>query len=317
MARLRFRHEATALARLAHPGLVPVFDVGVDEDRPFLVMRLIEGETAAEQLPLDVERVVRIATRLAAACVQVHRAGMVHRDIKPANILLDREGNAYLADFGIVLMAEASRLTATDEVVGTVAYLSPEQVLGDPIGPASDIYSLGLVLLECLTGKLEYGGGPPGEVAVARLHRPPHIPDWVPVEFADLIRGMTAKEPAERPSATDCVSWLKGEVPVSHRRRWGLMVGLAAAAASAAAVLGVVSALHADDPGVTATPPAGTSSPSTTVTNPDPTTPTGDQTDHYVAPAQNNPATVDATTTHGHGKGKGHDNGNNGNNKNG
>ena len=304
VARLRFRHEAAALARLTHPGLVPVFDVGVDADRPFLVMRLIEGDTVAARLPFDVSRVAAIATTLAAACGQVHQHGMVHRDIKPANILLDRSGHPCLADFGIVLLADASRLTATDEVIGTAAYLSPEQVLGEPIGPPSDIYSLGLTLLECLTGRLEYGGGPPGEVAVARLHREPVVPDWVPPELAELLRAMTARDPRDRPSAADCVARLSGRVPVRRRRR-----GLAAAVAGAAVcvVVGLASTgavtTTGGVPGAAANPPAGSTTPvpaTGTSANPAPSP-------AYLAPA------TDPTTTHDHGKGKGRGNGNNGN----
>jgi serine/threonine protein kinase len=137
----------------------------------------------------------------------VHSLGVLHRDIKPANILLVpvRPGEPLrpkLTDFGIARMMDGTRLTATGTMVGTAAYLSPEQSRGADLGPASDIYSLGLVLLECIKGEIEYPGGAV-ESAVARLHRAPAIPGSVPPEWAALIRAMTALDPLDRPSAAD------------------------------------------------------------------------------------------------------------------
>jgi serine/threonine protein kinase len=154
-----------------------------------------------------------IGAGVADALAYVHGLGIIHRDIKPANILLVqiRPGEPLrpkLTDFGIARIADATRLTATGTMVGTAAYLSPEQALGKPLSPASDIYSLGLVLLECIKGTVEYPGGAV-ESAVARLHRAPEIPEDLPKEWADLIGSMTAVEPLERPAAADIETALR------------------------------------------------------------------------------------------------------------
>jgi serine/threonine protein kinase len=203
----RFVEEARALARLSHPGLVPIFDAGIDSNRPYLVMRMIDGFALKDRLldgALAPDDVIELGARLATAIGHVHECGLVHRDVKPSNILLDESERPYLVDFGIALAADAARLTATDEIVGTAAYLAPEQVLGDDIGPAVDVYALGLVLLECLTGDLVYSGPSRVEVALARLHRPPHIPSHVPPDLAVLLTAMTANDPAARPTAVQC-----------------------------------------------------------------------------------------------------------------
>jgi serine/threonine protein kinase len=207
----RFVEEARALAKLSHPGLVPIFDAGIDGDRPYLVMRLIDGYSLRDRLrdgALAPDDVIELGARLATAIGHVHGCGLVHRDVKPSNILLDESDRPYLVDFGIALAEDAARLTATDEIVGTAAYLAPEQVLGEDIGPAVDVYALGLVLLECLTGELAYGGPSKVEVALARLHRPPHIPSHVPPALATLLTAMTANEPEARPTPTQCAARL-------------------------------------------------------------------------------------------------------------
>lgn len=211
VARGRFRAEATALARLSHPGLVSVYDAGLYEQRPFLVMRLIEGTTLGDRLltgPLPPSEVCRMGARLAAAVAHVHEHGIVHRDLKPSNILLDHQGQPYLTDFGIALLGDATRLTGSHQLVGTASYVSPEQAVGGTIGPASDIYTLGLVLLECLTGRTEYQGDALAAI-VARLHRPPDIPADIPTDIADLLRAMMADNPDVRPRAVDCARWLE------------------------------------------------------------------------------------------------------------
>ncbi|MER6224260.1 protein kinase [Streptomyces sp900105755] len=206
----RLTAEAVLLAGLQHPGLVTVYDAGRHDDRTYLVMQLIEGPTLRSLLAcgaLPERRVVDVGAALARVLAYVHRAGVVHRDIKPSNILLDAAGAPHLADFGIARLADATRHTEPDVLIGTAAYLAPEQVEGRRIGPAADVYALGLVLLECLKGELEYQGTPL-EATVARLHRPPQVPAWLPAELAALLRAMTAQDPEARPDAEQCAQAL-------------------------------------------------------------------------------------------------------------
>ena len=213
--------EIQLLATLNHPGLVTLFDAGIDdriadEPRPFLTMELVEGQDLRSRIRhsrVPLEELSVIGAGIADALAYVHGLGIIHRDIKPANILLVqiRPGEPLrpkLTDFGIARIVDSTRLTATGTMVGTAAYLSPEQALGKPLSSATDIYSLGLVLLECIKGTVEYPGSAV-ESAVARLHRAPEIPDDVPAEWADLIRSMTAIEPLERPAAADIETALR------------------------------------------------------------------------------------------------------------
>ncbi|WP_053850140.1 serine/threonine-protein kinase [Streptomyces sp. NRRL B-24085] len=206
----RFADEAVLLARLRHPGLVTLYDAGRHQDRPFLVMELVKGPTLAQRIAAGVmepSHVARVGTGLARALTHVHAAGIVHRDVKPSNVLLDTADVPHLADFGISRMIGATRHTASGALLGTAAYLAPEQVLGKAVGPSADIYALGLVLLECLKGELEYGGTPL-EAAVARLHRPPVVPVSVPPRLAEFLLAMTALEDQERPDAEQCAETL-------------------------------------------------------------------------------------------------------------
>jgi serine/threonine protein kinase len=207
VVRARFGAEARALARLSHPGLVGIFDAGVDDDRPYLVMQLVDGESLRERLlggPLSTGEVLTLGARLAAALAHVHTNDVVHRDVKPSNIVLDADGSPHLADFGIALLLDVVRMTGANEIMGTAAYLAPEQILGEGVVAAADVYSLGLVLLECLTGELEYPGVSRVESALARLHRPPRMPEGIPGGLADLLRAMTSRASGDRPSAADC-----------------------------------------------------------------------------------------------------------------
>ncbi|MFF9362668.1 serine/threonine-protein kinase [Streptomyces griseoluteus] len=206
----RLTAEAVLLARLQHPGLVTVYDAGRHGDRTYLVMQLIKGPTLRSLLAggaLPERRVVDVGAALARVLAYVHRAGVVHRDVKPSNILLDAAGDPHLADFGIARLADATRHTAPDVLIGTAAYLAPEQVEGRRVGPTADVYALGLVLLECLKGELEYPGTPL-EATVARLHRPPEVPARLPSELAALLRAMTAQDPEARPDAEQCAQAL-------------------------------------------------------------------------------------------------------------
>ena len=213
--RVRVEHaEARLVASLNHPALTTLYDAGVDDsdpDRPqaYLVMEYVEGTDLKERLaadgPLPLPQTLALGRDLADGLDAMHGSGVLHRDIKPANVLLtDRSAGARirgkLTDFGLAALLDGGDYA--DYIVGTPAYLSPEQAEGDPVGPASDVYSLGLVLLEALTG-VEAFPGPAQVSAYARLERDPAIPDGLPAGVADLLRAMTARSPEDRPAAAD------------------------------------------------------------------------------------------------------------------
>ncbi|WP_410566798.1 serine/threonine-protein kinase [Amycolatopsis sp. cmx-4-61] len=207
---LRRAREKTLLASVQHPGVVAVYDSGTEGDRPYLVMQLVDGENLAERLcagPFTAAEVSELAIRLADALAHVHARHIVHRDLKPANVLLGPDG-PLITDFGIAHALDATHLTGTGLVTGTAAYLAPEQILGEHAGPPADIYALGLILVECLTARLEFPGTL-AESAAARLHRAPRIPDGTPDPLADVVRRMTARDPADRPSAEQVRQWLR------------------------------------------------------------------------------------------------------------
>ena len=208
----RAADEAKTLARMSHPSLVQVYDAGTDSTgRPWVVMEFVDGKTLGQAIataPLSVERVAEIGARVAEALDHVHSQGLVHRDIKPANVLLRRDGGVRLTDFGIARLVDAAKVTSTGLMVGTASYLAPEQVTGEPVGPPADVYGLGLVLLETLTGRREYAG-PAVEAAMARLSRAPEIPTHLPDGWAPLLAAMTRREAAHRPTAGEVAAALR------------------------------------------------------------------------------------------------------------
>ena len=174
----RFRREARSAAGLSHPNIAGVFDYGEDDGRPYIVMELIDGEDLAERLArvgqLDPQQAATIGAEVATALAHAHGAGIVHRDVKPANVMLTREGEVKVTDFGIAAPLEGSTgLTMTGSVMGTSRYISPEQAAGERATPASDVYSLGVVLYETLAGAPPFVRESPVATALAHLHDQP------------------------------------------------------------------------------------------------------------------------------------------------
>ncbi|MDY0830453.1 serine/threonine-protein kinase [Microbacterium sp. BG28] len=207
--------EATMLASLSHPCLVTLFDACIGGEAPsYLVMEYIAGPTLRQRLvegPLELAEAAAMASDLAAALEAVHAAGIVHRDVKPSNVMLRPRGlragrngyQAVLADFGVAHLVDSTRLTAPGDVIGTAAYLAPEQVRGHAPVPASDVYSLGLLMIEAITGRHPFAGAPAASMLLARLTRQPDVPAGIGYAWRSLLTAMTVHDPASRPSASE------------------------------------------------------------------------------------------------------------------
>ena len=202
----RFRREARAVAQLSHPHIVGVIDAGEDDGRPYIVLEYVEGETLKERIRrhgrLPIGEAVAYAIEIARALGAAHARHIVHRDVKPQNVLIDQEGSAKVTDFGIARTLEEDGLTADGRVLGTTDYVSPEQALGQPVTGQSDLYSLGVVLYEMLTGEVPFRGE--NQVAVAMKHVREQIPDVqdkrpeVSAALASVLETATAKRLDER-----------------------------------------------------------------------------------------------------------------------
>ncbi|KRB76578.1 hypothetical protein ASE01_15450 [Nocardioides sp. Root190] len=210
MFRTRFEQEARSAGALHHPGIAGVYDYGADDAghlSPYLVMELVDGQPLSTLLAtartngrtLDPAVVQDLIAQAGEALGVAHRAGIVHRDVKPANLLVTADRTVKITDFGIARAADAVALTRTGSVMGTPQYLSPEQARGNPSTPASDVYSLGVVAFECLTGRRPFEAETPVATALAHLQQPiPPLPATVPVALAAVVTRALAKEPTQR-----------------------------------------------------------------------------------------------------------------------
>jgi serine/threonine protein kinase len=204
----RFQREAQAAARLVHPNVVQVFDSGLDEStgQHFIVMEYIEGQSCAEILRdygwVDVEEAVSIVEQACEGLYYAHRNGVVHRDVKPGNLLRAREGEVKLADFGIAKATEQSSITQVGSVLGTAAYLAPEQARGEEAGPSADLYALGVVTYQLISGRLPYEAASLTELALKQQREEPAMLDTlvaaVSPELADAVAIALALDPRDR-----------------------------------------------------------------------------------------------------------------------
>jgi predicted Ser/Thr protein kinase len=275
--RRRFIHESEAAASTEHPNIVPIYSAGEAEGILYIAMRFVEGEDLRELMaregPVPPERAVEIVSQVASALNAAHARGLVHRDVKPSNVLLDRQGNAYLSDFGLIKRSQVdSGLTETGQFMGSIDYCAPEQIRGDQIDGRADVYSLGCVLFEAVAGRPPFRRDT--EVATLYAHleqEPPSLSSVAPASNAELdvvVAKALAKAPPERyetagafardaRQAAGVSSGERAVVPARHRRRLGWIAGLAVAAVAgviAVAVL-VSSGDSADEPSVAAAPP--------------------------------------------------------------
>jgi serine/threonine-protein kinase len=208
----RFRREAQAAARLNHPNLVGIYDSGADGETQFIVMEFIEGRTLEDFMSsggrFDVGHAVEVAEKICEALAYAHVAGVIHRDIKPANVMVTRQGEVKVMDFGIArIVAGPQTAPQTSAVLGTAAYISPEQAQGQPVDGRSDIYSLGAVLYEMLAGRPPFTGDSPVAVAYKQVNESPVLPsianpEVTPLLDAVLMRAL-AKNPANRYQTAD------------------------------------------------------------------------------------------------------------------
>jgi serine/threonine protein kinase len=268
--RARFVREARHAGRLSHPNIVRVYDAGEDDRRPFIVMEYVPGQTLAECGRLDATRVIDLGVQACAGLQHAHDAGLIHRDVKPGNLLLRNDGVLKIADFGIARAAEATRQTQVGTLLGTAAYLAPELIAGKDATAASDVYALGAVLYELLTGRPPYTFASlaelatkqneglivpvcdlepsvPAQVEAAVMHALARDPEFRPPSAADL--GNELAESVEQPTVTLPE---RRYVSVPGRSAW-LWLAAAVAVAALAVVLGLLQL--GDDGGDRSAPP--------------------------------------------------------------
>jgi len=201
----RFLREARLAARLSHPNVVRVYDAGEADGRPFIVMEYVPGRSLAQCGKLAPERIVELGEQACAGLQHAHDAGLVHRDVKPANLLLRDDGVLKIADFGIARAAESTRHTQAGTLLGTAAYLAPEQIAGEDATPASDVYSLGAVLYELLTGRAPYEFSSLGELAAKQAEGmivpASDLEPSTPREVEAAVMHALARDPRFRPES--------------------------------------------------------------------------------------------------------------------
>jgi serine/threonine protein kinase len=207
--RKRFEREASIADRLSHPHVVPVLDRGEYEGLPYLAQRLIAGGSLDDRLEregtLALDVAVRICSEVAAGLDALHQAGLFHRDVKPANILLDESETAYITDFGLAKDSQGSLLTRPGQTLGSLDYMAPEQIRGEEISPATDVYGLGCVIFECVAGQPPFADRQGMRVLWAHLQDPPpdpsaSRPELPPQMARELVRALD-KEPSGRPAS--------------------------------------------------------------------------------------------------------------------
>jgi serine/threonine-protein kinase len=238
----RFRNEARAAGALSHPNVVQVYDFGTDVDSgdQYIVMQLVDGEDLASVLrergPLDVEEAVAVGASVADALGAAHQHGLIHRDVKPGNILLTPGGRTLVTDFGISRAVAEASMTVTGTTIGSVHYFSPEQAAGEEVGPASDIYALGIVVYEMLSGRRPFEGDSAAGVALKRLNEPPpplSTPERpIPPPLDAVVMRALARDPAQRYPDADAFSYAL--------RNWRSEADTAAMVAPAVAAAAVI-----------------------------------------------------------------------------
>jgi serine/threonine-protein kinase len=205
--RRRFDREASAAARVAHANVVPVLDRGEHEGIPYLVQRFMTGGSLEDKINretrLDIREAVELCTQVADGLDALHAVGLIHRDVKPGNILLDADGRAYITDFGLMKDREASVLTRPGQALGSMDYMAPEQIRGEEVTAQSDVYALGCVMIECLSGKPPFADRQGMRILWAHLQEDPPDPcagrDDVPSDVGWAVTRALEKEPEKRP----------------------------------------------------------------------------------------------------------------------
>lgn len=200
----RFEREALAAAKLNHPGIMAIYDVGQDHDSSYIIVELVDGKPLYDYIPAEPEFVAQMGQQICLALDYAHRAGIIHRDVKPANIYITSENNIKIMDFGLAIPVEGGqkRLTALGSIIGTPAYLSPEQAQGKPLDPRTDLYSLGVVLYEMVTGQLPFDADDIASILLQQVNKPPVAPreysSDLPIWLESVILRSLEKNPDNR-----------------------------------------------------------------------------------------------------------------------